>query len=293
MPSQHIRKAIVPVAGAGTRLFPATKSQPKEMLPVGRKPVVQYVVEELLAAGIEQILFITGRKKAAIEDHFDVDSELRPVLDRARGGRTKGPGLADGVPGIFYTRQGNPTGVADAVRLGRDFAAGESIVVAFGDTILHGGNIVARLIHAHQTSQASCTLAVEEVPREDVFRYGVVGVQQRGDSLYATSLIEKPDPENAPSNLAIVPRYVFSASIFDTIDATPRGKNGERWLTDAIAILAREMAPVRVVPLEEPEKRYDIGNFGSYYRAFIDFALSDEEYGDDVSRHIRCLDDFE
>ena len=129
------------------------------MLPVGRKPVVQYVVEELLAAGIEQILFITGRKKAAIEDHFDVDVELRPVLDRVGGGATMGEGFADGVPGIFYTRQGNPTGVADAVRLGRDFAAGESIVVAFGDTILHGGNIVGRLIHAHKTSQASCYCA--------------------------------------------------------------------------------------------------------------------------------------
>ena len=108
-----------------------------------------------------------------------------------------------------------------------------------------------------------------------------------------TGLIEKPDPENAPSNLAIVPRYVFSPSIFDTIDATPRGKDGERWLTDAIAILAREMAPVRVVPLEEPETRYDIGNFASYYRAFIDFALSDHEYSDAVSRHIRCLVDSE
>ncbi|HCU73433.1 MAG TPA: hypothetical protein DGO43_06440, partial [Chloroflexi bacterium] len=278
--SQHIRKAIVPVAGAGTRLFPATKSQPKEMLPVGRKPVVQYVVEELLAAGIEQILFITGRKKAAIEDHFDDDVELRPFLDGARTGAIKDRGLADGAPRIFYTRQGTPTGVADAVRLGRDFAAGESIVVAFGDTILHGGNIVGRLIQAHITSQASCTLAVEEVPRDDVFRYGVVGVQQRGDLLYATGLVEKPNPEDSPSNLAIVPRYVFSPSIFDTIDATPRGKNGERWLTDAIAILVGKKAHVRVVPLKEPEKRYDIGNFESYYRAFVDFALSDHEYGD-------------
>jgi UTP--glucose-1-phosphate uridylyltransferase len=261
------------------------------MLPVGRKPVVQYVVEELHAAGIEQILFITGRKKSVIEDHFDADAELSRLLDRTGLARGTDRALADGVPGVFYTRQGKPTGVADAVRLGRNFAAGESIVVAFGDTILKGGDLVGRLIQAHQTSQASCTLAVEEIPREDVFRYGIVDVQQRGDLLYATGLVEKPDPASAPSNLAIVPRYVFSPSIFETIDATPRGKDGERWLTDAIAILARETAPVRVVPLDQVERRYDIGNFESYYRAFVDFALSDPEYGDAVRRHIRCLDD--
>ncbi len=289
MPAPPVRKAVVPVAGLGTRLFPATKSQPKEMLPVGRKPVVQYVVEELRAAGIEQMLLITGRKKAAIEDHFEADHELSRLLQAS--GRTLAGDLpiADGVRSVFYTRQGAPSGVADAVGLARDFVGGEPFLVAFGDTIMQGGDLAARLIAAHTASRASCTVAVEEIPPEDAFRYGIVDVCERGGVLTARGLVEKPEPGRAPSNLAVVPRYVFEPHIFDAIDVTRPGRGGERWLTDAIDVQARESPPVRVVPLEPGERRYDIGNFGSYYRAFIDAALADPEYGAVVRQYVSEL----
>ena len=284
-----MRKAVVPVAGIGTRLFPATKSQPKEMLPVGRKPVVQYVVEELRAAGIEQILLITGRKKAAIEDHFDADLELSRLLQQAGNVDSADLPIADGIRGVFYTRQGTPSGVADAVGLARDFAGGEPIVVAFGDTIIRGANLVARLIAAHGESEASGAVAVEQIAQEDAFRYGIVDVREVDGGLIAVDLVEKPAAGTAPSDLAIVPRYVFGPEIFDAIEATRPGLGGERWLTDSIAILARERPPVRVVPLDASERRYDIGNFESYYRAFIDFALTDPQYGASVRQYVSEL----
>jgi len=287
--SGPIRKAVVPVAGIGTRLFPATKSQPKEMLPVGRRPVVQYVVEELRAAGIEQILFITGRKKAVIEDHFDSDPELSQVLRQAGSGDSADLAIADGVRGVFYTRQGTPSGVADAVGLARDFAGGEPVVVAFGDTIIRGGDLVARLMKAYWASRASGAVAVERIAPEDAFRYGIVDVREIDGSLVAVDLVEKPVPGRAPSDLAIVPRYVFDPSIFDAIESTRPGVGGERWLTDSIAILARESPPVRAVPLLADERRYDIGNFESYYRAFIDFALADPQYGAGVRQYVSEL----
>lgn len=277
------------MAGIGTRLFPATKSQPKEMLPVGRKPVVQYVVEELRAAGIEQILLITGRKKAAIEDHFDADPELSQVLREAGRVDAADFPIADGVRGVFYTRQGTPSGVADAVGLARDFAGGEPIVVAFGDTIIYGSDLVARLMKAFQASRASGAVAVERIAPEDAFRYGIVDVREIDGSLVAVDLVEKPAPGRAPSDLAIVPRYVFDPSIFDAIEATRPGLGGERWLTDSITILARESPPVRVVPLQPDERRYDIGNFESYFRAFIDFALADPQYGAGVRQYVSEL----
>ena len=285
-----VRKAIVPVAGAGTRLFPLTKAQPKEMLPVGRKPVVQHVVEELRLAGIEQILLITGRNKNSIENHFESDGESNRFsgwqsdIDRDSISGT------DGIHRVLYTRQDLPTGVADAVALGREFAAGETVVVAFGDTILSSSDLLVRLIAAHRESQASCTLAVEEVRAEDVSRYGVVGIRKEGGRVFASDLVEKPEPDRATSNLAVVPRYVFEPSIFDTIEATSPGRGGERWLTDAIVNLVNHSPPVRVVPLNPGEQRYDIGNFASYYRAFIDFALDDCEHGEAVRRYVGGLD---
>lgn len=266
------------MAGAGTRLFPLTKAQPKEMLPVGRKPVVQHVVEELCTAGIEQILLITGRNKNAIETHFE--SGVEP--DCGSGN--------DGINRVLYARQDVPTGVADAVAMGREFAAGETVVVAFGDTILSSSGLIDRLIAAHCESKASCTFAVEEVRAEDVSRYGMVEIYKKGDRVFASDLVEKPEPSCAPSNLAVVPRYVFEPSIFDTIAATSPGRGGERWLTDAIVNLVNESLPVRVVPLDPGEQRYDIGNFASYYRAFIDFALDDLEHGEAIRRYVSGLD---
>jgi UTP--glucose-1-phosphate uridylyltransferase len=287
-----IRKAVIPVAGPGTRLLPATKSQPKEMLPVGRKPTVQYVVEELAEAGIRQVLFVTGRKKTSIEDHFDRDPELERRLaetgDELRNELETSSGLS-----FFYTRQSVQAGNADAVRQAADFVGDEPFVVAFGDTIIRSDgrqSLLQRLMQAHQQRDAACTLAVEEVSPEDVFRYGVVspskGEQPSTEGFTLAGLVEKPEMAAAPSNLAIAPRYVFNRSIFDAISATLPGRGGELWLTDSISILIKQGLTVQALKLMVGERRYDIGTFETYFKAFIDFALSDDRYGYTIRQYL-------
>ena len=283
-----IRKAVIPVAGLGTRLLPATKSQPKEMLPVGRKPAVQYVVEEMVEAGITQILLITGRQKSSIEDHFDRETELERRLVR-----TGAYDLAEELNffeedvALFYTRQSVQSGPADAIRLAADFVGDEPFLVAYGDTIITSQqrpSLIQRMLEDHLRSGARATLAVETVRREDVQRYGIVQ-PTAGTPLQPTAafeiddLIEKPEVATAPSTLAITPRYIFDRAIFDAIGRTLPGRGGELWLTDSIAILLRQGDGVRCLPLGAGEKRYDIGNFETYFKAFIDFALADERYG--------------
>jgi UTP--glucose-1-phosphate uridylyltransferase len=282
-----VRKAVIPVAGPGTRLLPATKSQPKEMLPVGRKPTVQYVVEEMAHAGITQILFVTGRKKESIEDHFDRDPDLERRLAATDDDLQNELDTTSGVK-FFYTRQSIQAGNADAVRQAEEFIGDEPFVVAFGDTIIRSEgrqSLLQRMIQAHVQHNAACTLSVEEVPIEDVHRYGVVSPAPGADasagagSFRLGGLVEKPDKGAAPSRLAIAPRYVFDRSIFGAIHATLPGYRGELWLTDSIAILLRQGRQVQALRLLENERRYDIGTFETYFKAFIDFALADEKYG--------------
>jgi len=288
-----IVKGVIPVAGMGTRLLPATKSQPKEMLPVGRRPVVQYVVEELQAAGLGQLLFVTGRKKTAIEDHFDPDPELVRTLSTG-GGYALLDELAftETNTRFFYTRQSTPRGLGDAVNHAREFVGDEHFVVALGDSIIqcHDGSAYLRtLMDAHLAAGAACTVAVEEVAREDVYRYGVVKpAGEIGDGAFEVAdLVEKPRVEAAPSNLAIAARYAFSPAIFDALARTAPDRNGELQLTDAIKLLLQLGHRVIAVPLREGERRYDIGNFESYFLAFIDFALADEKYGYMVRQHLK------
>ena len=293
MGERTIVKGVIPVAGMGTRLLPATKSQPKEMLPVGRRPVVQYVVEELQAAGLGQLLFVTGRKKTAIEDHFDPDPELVRTLSTG-GGYALLDELAftETNTRFFYTRQSTPRGLGDAVNHAREFVGDEHFVVALGDSIIqcHDGSAYLRtLMDAHLTAGAACTVAVEEVAREDVYRYGVVKpAGEIGDGAFEVAdLVEKPRVEAAPSNLAIAARYAFSPAIFDALARTAPDRNGELQLTDAIKLLLQLGHRVIAVPLREGERRYDIGNFESYFLAFIDFALADEKYGYMVRQHLK------
>lgn len=283
-----IRKAVIPVAGHGTRLLPATKSQPKEMLPVGRKPTVQYVVEEMEQAGITQILFITGRAKTQIENHFDRDPELEHRLAQTGAYELQEElKYCDSGIKFFYTRQSSPTGVADAIRQAEDFVGEEPFVVGFGDTIIRSEgrhSLLQRMIQSHVATGASCTVAVEEVPPEEIHRYGVVKPKQErpgdgGESFAVESLIEKPDRDAAPSNLAIAPRYIFDRSIFGAIELTLPGRGGELWLTDSMVVLIKQGHQVRAVQLGEGERRYDIGNFETYFKAFIDLAVADEKYG--------------
>jgi UTP--glucose-1-phosphate uridylyltransferase len=291
-----VNKAVVLVAGFGTRLLPAAKSQPKEMLPVGRKPCVQYVVEEMKAAGIREVLFVTGRKKTSIEDFFDSDPELEHRLSESGNDDL----LAEVTWGddddirFYFTRQAAQRGTADAVRLAEQWVGDEPFVVAFGDTIVQSAerrNLVRRLIDSHLASAAACTFAVEQVSSEDVYKYGVVeptaGLEEASSPEFPiASLVEKPDRRHAPSNLAIVPRYVFQPSIFEAIRLTLPGKSGEIWLTDSIGILLRRGRPVRCLRLTPAERRYDIGNFETYFKAFIDMALADEKYGYLVRQHL-------
>lgn len=289
-----INCAIVPVAGFGTRLLPATKSQPKEMLPVGRKPIVQYVVEELVANAVEEVLFVTGRNKSSIEDHFDHDPELMRLLnDGNKLDLLEELRFEELQTRFYYTRQRFQRGLGDAILCGQSFSGERPFVVALGDSILglHANSrSVARMAELFESRRASCVIAVEEVPLEQTRHYGIVKVAgEDGECLRVLDLIEKPRPENAPSNLAIAGRYVFSPLIFDMIRRVQPDGRGEIQLTDAIRGLCEEGKRVLAVKLPPGEKRYDIGNFPSYFETFVEFALADPVYGADFRRTLERL----
>ncbi len=279
-----IRSAIVPVAGLGTRLLPATKSQPKEMLPVARKPIVQYVVEELTRNGIEDVLFVTGRNKSSIENHFDADPELFRTLSESNKQDLLGElAFEDLEAHFFYTRQRFQHGLGDAVLCGESFAGEKPFVVALGDSILglHASSqTISRMAELFETKHASCVIAVEEVPPDQTRHYGIVApAESNGDWFRVANLIEKPAPEEAPSNYAIAGRYVFSPLLFDMIRRVRPDKRNEIQLTDAIQFLCEEGRRVLAMRLPAGERRYDIGNFPSYFETFAEFALADPLYG--------------
>jgi UTP--glucose-1-phosphate uridylyltransferase len=289
-----IESAVVPVAGLGTRLLPATKSQPKEMLPVARKPIVQYVVEELVSNGVRQVLFITGRNKTSIEDHFDLDPELFRALTTAdKQDLIKELDFDALKANFFYTRQRSQKGLGDAVLCAENFAGEEPFVLALGDSIigLHArSRAVSRMAEVFDATRASCVIAVEEVPREETAHYGVVQpAAMEDDVCRVVNLVEKPAPEDAPSNLAIAGRYIFSPLIFDMIKRVAPDKRGEIQLTDAIQFLCDEGRRVIAVKLPPEEKRYDIGNFPSYFESFVEFALADPIYGEGLRRTLERL----
>lgn len=288
-----INLAVVPVAGLGTRLLPATKSQPKEMLPVGRKPVVQYVVEELTRVGVDRMLFVTGPGKTSIENHFDLNHELvqnlretgkEELLAELNFERTRAQ--------YFFTRQRQLLGLGHAVLCAEPFVGRQPFVVALGDSIIgmHAqSTVVRRMIELFETNQADAVVAFEEVPPSEVFRYGIAQPRTQGPIFEVADLIEKPDVDAAPSNLAVAARYVFSPAIFAALARTKPGKGGEIQLTDAIRILLQEGGRVYGVSLDTHEQRYDIGNFESYFRAFAEFALADETHGAALRRHLEEL----
>lgn len=289
-----IKSALIPVAGYGTRLLPATKCQPKEMLPVARKPIVQYVVEELVSNGIQHILFITGRNKASIENHFDHDPELfRNLTESNKQDLLEELNFKALGAHFFYTRQRLQKGLGDAVLCGENFAGEEPFVVALGDSILglHANSkAVSRLVEVCESESASCVIAVEEVPGQETSLYGIVRPENHAaDCFRVVEVVEKPKPEEAPSNLAIAGRYVFSPLIFDCIRRVQPDKRGEIQLTDAIQHLCREGLRVMAVRLPPGEKRYDIGNFPSYFESFVEFALADPIHGDEFRRMLERL----
>jgi UTP--glucose-1-phosphate uridylyltransferase len=283
-PAALIDLAVVPVAGLGTRLLPAAKSQPKEMLPVGRKPVVQYVVEECARSGVRRVLFVTGPGKASIENHFDVNAELIDHL-RETGKEELLEELEFERTGLeyCYTRQRRQLGLGHAVLCARPFVGERPFVVALGDTIIGlnaQSRIVARLVEEFGRTRADAVIAFEEVPAEDVESYGIARPRPpAGDIFELEDLVEKPTPAEAPSRLAVAARYVFGPGIFDHLAATPPGKGGEIQLTDAVRALIRQGGKVVGVGLPPGERRYDIGNHESYFQAFCEFALADRRCG--------------
>jgi UTP--glucose-1-phosphate uridylyltransferase len=256
------------------------------MLPVARKPIVQYVVEELVSNGIEQVLFVTGRSKASIENHFDHDPELFQALTQGNKHDLLRELEFEALKAnFFYTRQRFQRGLGDAILCAENFAGEKPFLVALGDSIL-GLNAVSqavgRMADVFDSKRASCVIAVEEVPSEETSHYGIVQPEAGSDDVFrVVNLVEKPSPHEAPSNLAIAGRYIFSPVIFDMIRRVKPDKRNEIQLTDAIQFMCEEGRRVLAVKLTPEEKRYDIGNFPSYFESFVEFALADPLYGAD------------
>jgi UTP--glucose-1-phosphate uridylyltransferase len=286
--------AVVPVAGAGTRLLPATKSQPKEMLPVGRKPVVQYIVEELVQSGVRRVLFVTGPGKTSIENHFDTNPELIQFL-RETGKEDLLEELEFGRRNVeyCYTRQQRQLGLGHAVLTARPFVGDQPFVVALGDSIIGlqaQSRVVQRMLETFEAERADAVIAFEEVPREEVRQYGIAKPAGDAGAVFPLAdIVEKPAVEEAPSTLAVAARYVFRSAIFDHLATTKPGKGGEIQLTDAIRAMIRAGGKVLGVRLPPGEVRYDIGNFESYYAAFVEFALADPKYGASLREHLKTL----
>lgn len=289
----EINIAVVPVAGLGTRLLPATKSQPKEMLPVGRKPVVQYVVEELTRVGMERILFVTGPGKTSIENHFDINAELTQNLRETGKEELLAELSFERMQAqYFYTRQRQLLGLGHAVLCAQPFIGDQPFVVALGDSIIgmHAqSDVVRRMTECFTEHNAAAVIAFEEVPQDEISNYGVAQPKSDGPIFELADVIEKPAQEEAPSNLAIAARYVFAPRIFDALAQTAPGKGGEIQLTDAIRLLIQAGEPVYGVCLNEAEQRYDIGNFDAYFRAFVEFALADEKHGPALRTYLAQL----
>jgi UTP--glucose-1-phosphate uridylyltransferase len=257
---------------------------------VGRKPVVQYVVEELTRVGIKRLLFITGPGKSSIENHFDLNVELIQML-RETG---KEELLADfeyerAPVQYFYTRQRQLLGLGHAVLCAQPFVGDLPFVVALGDSILGinaQSDVVRRMSDCFVERNADAVVAFERVDRSEVHNYGVAKPRGSGDVFVVDDVVEKPSAAQAPSDLAIAARYVFAPAIFEALRRTPPGKGGEIQLTDAIRLMIREGGRVYGVLLSGPEHRFDIGNFDSYFLAFLEFALADDKYGAALRRHL-------
>ena len=289
----RVRKAVFPAAGWGTRFLPATKAQPKEMLPLVDKPIIQYAVEEAVAAGIEQVIIVTSSQKRAIEDHFDHSYELEHLLEE------KGDiemlrqvrHISD-LAQVAYVRQKEQLGLGHAVLMAKDLIGHEPFAVILPDDVVVGDRpCIGQLIHVYNQTHAS-VVAVMEVPREETSRYGVIGAEPTGDPLdhgrlhRVTALVEKPAQADAPSNLAIIGRYVLTPKIFDKLEQTQRGAGGEIQLTDAIAALMEEQ---QVYAYEFEGTRYDAGTTMGWLKASVELALGRPDLGTEFRAYLQGL----
>ncbi|MEN8803394.1 MAG: UTP--glucose-1-phosphate uridylyltransferase GalU [Thiogranum sp.] len=283
-----IRKAVFPVAGLGTRFLPATKANPKEMLPVVDKPLIQYAAEEAIAAGVDELIFVTSSSKRAIEDHFDKNFEMETELER------KGKaGLLDLVRNVVpkgvscvYVRQAEALGLGHAVLCAKKVVGNEPFAVILADDLIDGGDTPCMEQMASTFEYNRCSvLGVERVPAEDTEKYGIVEADSITSGLSrVTSIVEKPSPDSAPSNLAVVGRYILTPRIFDLLESTPRGAGGEIQLTDAIAALLKEE---QVLAYEFKGERYDCGSKLGYLKATVEYALQHDELNKEFREYLR------
>ena len=271
-------KAIIPAAGLGTRFLPVTKSQPKEMLPVVDKPVIQYVVEEAVAGGVTDILIVTGRGKRAIEDHFDRSIELEAELEASgKASELATVRCISDLAEVFYVRQKEPRGLGHAVLCGAPLTDDDPFFVMLGDELVPGGSILPRMRAVHEKTGAS-VIAVVPAPADQVYRYGVIAGECVDDGVWrVTGLVEKPPRGEEPSNLRIFGRYLLTPAVMEILAETPPGKGGEIQLTDAlISLLGREEIYAVVV---DPAEGYDTGNVLAWLEANIKLGLASKEYG--------------
>ena len=272
-----VRAAVFPVAGRGTRFLPATKASPKEMLPIVDKPLIQYAVEEAIAAGVTKLVFVTGATKRAIEDHFDSDPELERVLTES--GKTDLLKLVrDIVPDhvtCVYIRQGEPLGLGHAVLCARPAVGNEPFYVHLADDLIHGNPCLSEMADEYARHGGS-VVAVEEVPKESTSSYGIVATEDNDAGIRLGNIVEKPKPEDAPSNLAVVGRYLLAPEIFDKLETTGRGAGGEIQLTDAIADFLYDQD---IYAYSFTGTRYDCGSKLGYLQATVALGLAHESLG--------------
>ena len=287
---KKIKKAIIPAAGLGTRFLPATKSLPKEMLPIVDTPTIQYIVEEAVASGIEEILIITNGNKHSMENHFDVNFELetRLRLSKKEKEAEQIRAIAN-MANIFYVRQKEPKGLGHAVSCAKSFVGEEPFAVLLGDDLIinkNGKPVLRQLIDVYEQTSSS-VIGVQEVKQEDVSKYGVVKpVTQNGRTIEISDFVEKPPVEKAPSRFAVLGRYVLTPAIFEILDNQTPGKGGEIQLTDAIRTL---MDREHVYAYDFEGFRYDVGDKFGFVRATIDFALEREDLKESTANYIKEL----
>ena len=285
---KKIRKAIIPAAGLGTRFLPETKAMPKEMLPVVDKPAIQLIVEEAIASGITDILIIIGKGKRAIEDHFDSNTELELNLEsKGKDEMLKAVKETNGL-NIYFKRQEHPNGLGDAVHTAKSFVGEDPFVIMLGDDLMTDETPLTKQLIDSYEETGSSTLAVMKVPHEDTSKYGVINpAKEVSEGLYdVTNFVEKPNPEDAPSDLAIIGRYLLTADIFDILENTKPGKGNEIQLTDAIDTLNKKG---KVYAHEFKGDRYDTGNKFGWLQTNIEFGLKHPEVSDELKQYIKDL----
>ena len=283
-----VKKAIIPAAGLGTRFLPATKSQPKEMLPIVDKPTLQYIIEEAIESGIEEILIITGRNKKSIEDHFDKSVELELELEQ-KGKKEMLEMVRDisNMVNIHYIRQKEPKGLGHAIHCAKSFIGNEPFAVLLGDDIVDADTpCLKQLINTYDEYKTTI-LGVQEVAKEDTDKYGILDVKHIEDRVYKVKdMVEKPSVESAPSNIAILGRYIINPSIFEILENQEPGKGGEIQLTDALKTLSTQEA---IYAYNFEGRRYDVGDKFGFLEATIDFALKRDELREDLLNYMKDI----